>query len=76
MPFIVLSLIPFVNLAVAVASPLLSAGFAAMAHAGYRGERARLGHLLGGFRRQTSDPASMHREHDEASPASLKQVAR
>lgn len=51
--FIGLSLIPFVNLAVAVGSPLLSAGLAAMAHAGFRGDPYGAGDLLSGFRSRT-----------------------
>ena len=47
------SLVPYVNLVTSVCSPLLTAGFVAMAHASHRGELSGLGHLFEGFRRQT-----------------------
>lgn len=50
---IALSLVPVVNLLIAVSSPLVTAGFAHMAHAGYRGERYGLRHMLGGLERHT-----------------------
>jgi uncharacterized membrane protein len=48
------SLIPWVNLAILVVGPLLSAGFAALAHAVHREESVGLGRLFVGFQRGTS----------------------
>jgi hypothetical protein len=48
-----LSLVPLVNLVAAVVWPVLTAGFVAMAHAGFRREPFGFGQLLAGFKRQT-----------------------